>query len=100
MSIIKGVYETANKDTIQRDYLLDEGFDGSLIIVKDATGLRNADSEFNNHESAIYYIKPGKCSHIHEAILYITTLFNQYTQFENKQGNKVCLMDLASNYKC
>lgn len=98
MSIIKGVYETANKDTLMNDYLYDDCFDGCLIVVKDATGLRNNVSEFSNHESAIYYINPGKCYHIHEAILYITTLFNEHTVFENKHGHKVSLMDIASKF--
>ncbi len=96
MSAIKGIYETLNKDTLVRDYLHDSCFDGSLIVVKNANGLRNNNHEFMNNETAIYYIREEeKCLCVHDAILYVTTLFNEFTKFETKQGNKVSLHDLA-----
>ena len=97
MSAISGFYETENIQSLLSDYLPYCKFDGSLIVVRDATGLCDKQGIISTPIAVLYYIKPTKQHHVHDAVAYVTSLFNEYTPFSDSKGGMTTLSDIVKN---
>lgn len=79
MDAVPHIYETADINSLMSDYLSFSKFDRSYIIVKNAKGLPSLTGVIDQPLSVMYFIKPGKSNTLTESIIYITSLFNEYT---------------------
>lgn len=95
MSVISGFYETENIYTLVSDYLPHCKFDRSLITVRNAKDLCDKKGIITTPISAIYYIKPNKQRTVHDAVAFVTSLFNEHTPFSDGNEGMITLSQIA-----
>jgi hypothetical protein len=95
MSVISGFYETENIYSLVSDYLPHCKFDGSLITVRNAKDLCDKKGIITTPISALYYIKPNKQRTVHDAVAFVTSLFNEHTSFSDSKGGMITLSEIA-----
>jgi hypothetical protein len=98
MSSISGFFETENMQTLTSDYLRFSKYDGSMIIVKDSTGLPDKTGvTITKPLTVMYYVNPKRVDTIAKAIIFVTELFNQYSTI-TIGANQTTLFDFLSTH--
>lgn len=97
MDAVSGFYETTDTNSLISDFLSFPKFDRSIILVKDGRGLNGITTPL----STLVYIKPGKASSLKDAVIIITTFFNEYTPITvgNKSITLKKFMEDMENYR-
>jgi len=87
MRQVQGFYETLNVNTLSRDYLNHHRYVGSIIKIKDSTGLQGKDGIIQDAETCLFLIKQGNS--IGEQLVFITSDFGQVSNIDLTVNNTI-----------